>query len=241
MSNFQKRTDLALESHEMYTQNQNTANVPGVSVDNEQLPDVFVTRVKITDARGEAALGKPVGNYVTLEIPTPQYNEYKTVENIVAALTGELARLYRLSANDTVMVVGLGNWQITADSLGPKVVSALLVTRHLFDVMPEEIDEGVRPVCALSPGVLGLTGIETVEIIKGVTERVKPSLIIAIDALASRKLQRVNSTIQLSDTGITPGSGVGNSRMAINEKTLGRPVIAIGVPTVHILQCTFAI
>ena len=129
-------------------------------------------------------------------------------------------------------MVGLGNRNITADALGPKVVDGLLITRHLFEYMPDDIDDGVMPVCALSPGVLGLTGIETNEIIRGVVDRVKPDLIIAIDALASRSISRVMTTIQLTDTGITPGAGVGNKRGGLCLDTLGVPVIAIGVPTV---------
>ncbi|MEG1441178.1 MAG: GPR endopeptidase, partial [Oscillospiraceae bacterium] len=130
------------------------------------------------------------------------------------------------------LVVGLGNWNITADALGPKVIESLMITRHLKEYVPEEIDEGVRPVCAITPGVLGITGIETGEIVRGLTEKVKPTLVIAIDALCSRKMERINTTIQIADTGITPGEGVGNKRKALNFETLGVPVIAIGVPTV---------
>ena len=143
-----------------------------------------------------------------------------------------MKKLFKLKKDDPVLVVGLGNWQITADSLGPKVISSLLVTRHMFELLPEEIEEGVRPVSALSPGVLGLTGIETGEIIKGVTDRVKPALIIAIDSLAARSLGRISTTIQLADTGITPGAGIGNHRQGLTLESLGVPVIAIGVPTV---------
>ena len=121
---------------------------------------------------------------------------------------------------------------MTSDSLGPKVVSKLMVTRHLIQYVPEEVEEGVRPVCAIAPGVLGITGIETGEIIRGIVDRIRPDCIIAIDSLASRKLDRVNTTIQISDTGISPGSGVGNKRMDLSRETLGVPVIAIGVPTV---------
>lgn len=229
---FRKRTDLAVEAHEIYRQSAQLDEVPGVVVDTEKRKDMEVTRVNIQNSDGEKALGKPVGNYITLEIPVPPYHEHQTYQQAEEVLTEELTRLIELNDQDSVLVVGLGNWQITADALGPKVASSLLVTRHLFELMPEEIEDGVRPVSALSPGVLGLTGIETGEIIKGVVERIQPKLIIAIDALASRKLERVNSTIQLSDTGITPGSGVGNTRMGINRETLGVPVIAIGVPTV---------
>ena len=130
------------------------------------------------------------------------------------------------------MVVGLGNWNVTPDALGPKVINRLMVTRHMIQIAPDQVQDGLRPVCAISPGVMGITGIETGEIIKGVVEKVRPDVLICIDALASRKLDRVNTTIQLADTGIVPGSGVGNKRMELSKKTLGIPVIAIGVPTV---------
>ena len=132
----------------------------------------------------------------------------------------------------TALVVGLGNWQVTPDALGPKVTEKIMVTRHLQTVMPEAIDDSVRPVCSIAPGVLGITGIETVEIIKGVVEKIKPDLVICIDALAARRVERVNTTIQIGDTGISPGAGVGNNRKQINEENLGVKVIAIGVPTV---------
>ena len=130
------------------------------------------------------------------------------------------------------MVVGLGNRFITPDALGPNTVDSVEVTRHLFEQMPERVNPTSRSVCALAPGVLGITGIETLEIIRGVVDRVQPGLIIAIDALASRSIRRISTTIQLADTGITPGSGIGNRRMGINEQSLGVPVIAVGVPTV---------
>jgi len=132
----------------------------------------------------------------------------------------------------TALVVGLGNWNITPDAVGPKVVSKIMVSRHLKEYVPGDIDEGVRPVCAIAPGVLGLTGMETSEIIKGIVERVKPSLVVCIDALASRRTQRVNRTIQIGNTGIAPGAGIGNRRLELSEETLGVPVIAIGIPTV---------
>ena len=131
-----------------------------------------------------------------------------------------------------VLVVGLGNWNVTPDALGPKVVEKIMVTRHIKQIMPDALESHVRSVCALAPGVLGITGIETGEIVKAVVEKVKPDLVICIDALGSRKLDRVNRTIQIGDTGISPGAGVGNNRMQINEKSLGVKVLAVGVPTV---------
>ncbi len=228
----EKRTDLALEAHELYKQKVKNDAVPGVEIDVENDGQLTVTRVHIKNKNGENALRKPVGNYITIEMPELIHKTEQLYEKTVTVLTRELSSLIDINYDAVVLVVGLGNRNITADALGPMVVSQLLITRHLFDLMPEELEEGIRPVCALSPGVLGITGIETGEILKGVCEKVKPDLIIVIDALASRKLERVSTTIQLSNTGLTPGSGIGNVRMGINKKTMGVPVIAIGVPTV---------
>ena len=228
----QVRTDLALEAHEMYRQSETKEHAPGVMVEEEELGKITVTRVRIENHQGQKALGKPIGTYVTLEIPSLIHKEQEIFERAISALAKEIEHLCSVDEDAPVLVVGLGNRMITADALGPKVVESLLVTRHMFELMPQEIKDGVRPVSALSPGVLGLTGIETSEIIKGVVEKVHPSLVIAIDALASRRLDRISTTIQIANTGITPGAGIGNVRKGLTEETLGVPVIAIGVPTV---------
>jgi spore protease len=233
------RTDLALEVHE-----KNQADIKrfggeithpygeGVEVEEDGNENIHVTRVKITSPVGEKSIGKPMGNYITLDVPRLKENDRDLYENTCRAVAFELQRLIHLGEMDTVLVVGLGNWNITPDALGPKVSSYLMVTRHLHEYLPEQVDDGVRPVCAIAPGVLGLTGIETSDIVRGVVERVKPALIIAIDALASRKMNRINTTIQIADTGISPGSGVGNKRAELSKNTMGVTVIAIGVPTV---------
>src|SRR5690606_35629985 len=159
-------------------------------------------------------------------------NDQDLYEETCKALAAELVNILKLGPKSAILVVGLGNWNVTPDALGPKVVSNLMVTRHLLEYLPDQVDEGVRPVCAVAPGVLGITGIETGEIVKGIVDRIRPDYIIAIDALAARKLERVNTTIQIADTGIAPGSGVGNKRMELSKDTLGVPVLAIGVPTV---------
>lgn len=229
----EKRTDLAVEAHEMYSQSENVKTVEGVSTQTEKKDGVTVTRVKICNQKGSNALKKPIGNYVTLEIPDYVHQNQNDFDAITKTFSDELKRMIpNGTADKTILVVGLGNRHITADALGPKVVDGLLVTRHLFELMPDDIENGIAPVCALSPGVLGLTGIETSEIIRGVTDRIKPDVIIAIDALASRSISRVMTTIQLADTGITPGAGIGNIRGGLNRETLNVPVIAIGVPTV---------
>ncbi|MCL2837850.1 MAG: GPR endopeptidase [Oscillospiraceae bacterium] len=231
---YSSRTDLAIEAHDiLINSSEVNESIPGIRVEDEVVEDsIKITRVRIDSDDASDALGKEKGNYITLEIPRHMSHEQKVYEAICRAVARELARIIRLKAGDTVLVVGLGNWNITADSLGPKVVEEVMVTRHLLEHMPEEVQDGVRPVCAISPGVLGLTGVETSEITLGLVERVKPAMVIAIDALCSRNMERINTTIQIADTGITPGSGIGNKRMALNEKTLGVPVIAVGVPTV---------
>lgn len=225
------RTDLAVEAKEIYSK-RNNGQIPGVEVEEKSEGEIKITDVKIINEVGERSMGKPVGTYITIDMPKFTHYDGDTMEDVSRVLAKSLNSLIKLEESDTALVVGLGNWNVTPDALGPKVISRLMVTRHLKQLVPDSIDEGIRPVCALAPGVLGLTGIETGEIIKGVVDKIKPNLIICIDALASRKMERVNSTIQVGNTGISPGSGVGNKRMEISAKSLGVPVIAIGVPTV---------
>ncbi|WP_446898738.1 GPR endopeptidase [Clostridium sp. LBM24168] len=230
------RTDLALEAKEIY-ESEIGEEVDGVKV-NERLRDnIKITDVKITGDTGEKKIGKPKGSYITLDIPKYAYYDGELRNKLSKVVGDELKCILdsidtRIDKSMTVLVVGLGNWNITPDSLGPKVISKLMITRHLRQLIPDKIDERIRPVCAVAPGVLGITGIESSEIIRGIVDKIRPNLIICIDALASRKVERVNSTIQISNTGISPGSGVANRRMELSEKTLGIPVIAVGVPTV---------
>lgn len=225
------RTDLALEAHEAYSKG-NKGEIPGVSMDIKDGKDIKVTTVKVLDKKGEKIIGKPAGTYITIEAQDLKHFDQELQDELSKTVARELASLINLDKDKTALVVGLGNWNVTPDALGPRVVSKLMVTRHLKQLMPDEMEEGIRPVCALSPGVLGLTGIETSEIIQGVVKKIKPDMVIVVDALASRRLSRVSTTIQIGNTGINPGSGVGNKRMGLTEKILGVPVIAVGVPTV---------
>lgn len=225
------RTDLAVEAREIYKE-ENTGEIPGVELNEYRQGRIKVTEINVLNKQGEKAMNKAVGNYITLDIPDISEYDTQYKEHISEILAKALTPLLKIDDSMTVMVVGLGNWNITPDSLGPKVVEKIMITRHLKQYIPNEIDEGIRPVCAISPGVLGITGIETAEIIKAVAKKINPDVIVCIDALASRKLERVNRTIQIGNTGISPGAGVGNRRMELNEKNLGVPVIAIGVPTV---------
>ena len=224
------RTDLAIEAHEMLTEA--AEEIAGVDVQAHDTGNIHVTRVKIETPQAQQQMGKPMGSYITLEIPDLKSADNEQYETACRTLAEEIGSLITLNEHTNILVVGLGNWNITPDALGPQVVSKLMVTRHLLEYIPDQIGEGVRSVCAISPGVLGITGMETGEIIRGVVDKIQPDIVIAIDALAARNLERISSTIQICDTGISPGAGVGNKRKALNVETLGVPVIAIGIPTV---------
>jgi len=225
MKNF--RTDLALEMHESQE-----GELSGVEITTEEDDGITVTWVEITDETGATAMGKPIGNYITLESQAMKFGDTEAHEEIAKILAAKLGRLHNLNENATILVVGLGNRNVTPDSLGPRICDKILVTRHLGEDVPDELKGKLRAVSALAPGVMGITGIETAEIIRGVTEKISPDLVIAIDALAARSTARINATIQMSDAGVSPGAGLGNRRMAINSETMGVPVIAVGVPTV---------
>lgn len=225
------RTDLAVEAKELYEE-QNSKEISGVKIDEYFDSGMKIVDANILDETGEKNMGKPIGRYITIEMPENVNYDRDVMDDVSKVFAKTLSSMVNIDKCMTTLVVGLGNWNVTPDALGPKVISRLMITRHLKELVPDKIDENIRPVCALSPGVLGLTGIETGEIIRAVTEKIKPNLIVCIDALASRKTDRVNRTIQIGNTGISPGSGIGNKRMEISEKTLGIPVIAIGIPTV---------
>ncbi len=224
------RTDLASEAYELLAEA--AQEIAGVDVCKDKHDSVQITRVEIKTEEAQAKMGKPIGNYITMEIPDTKTADQEEFNSACHALSDEIKKLVNLNEKTNILVVGLGNWNVTPDALGPQVVSKLMVTRHLLEYIPEHVEEGIRPVCAISPGVLGITGMETGEIIRGVVDKIKPDLVIAVDALAARSMNRISTTIQLCDTGIAPGAGVGNKRKALNEETLGIPVIAIGVPTV---------
>ena len=233
LKSFSVRTDLAIEARELAQQNAQEADrLDGVDVSTKKDPDYFLTHVRIHSEEGSRLMGKPKGDYITLESEKLKENDAECHEKIIKILAENIRSLVKFGEDDCILVAGLGNWNITPDALGPKVVSKILVTRHLQGTLPEVIEETVRPVAAVSPGVMGITGIETGEILKGIVDKLHPSLLIAIDALAARRSNRINAAIQMSDTGVAPGAGVGNQRMMLDKESLGIPVIAIGVPTV---------
>jgi spore protease len=227
------RTDLALEAREMYSEeNREDIEIPGVKVDKKELEDCIVTKVEILNDQGSKVMGKEKGVYITIETKLMKYDDDESREQVTQYVTTELQGVLGNDKTKKTLVIGLGNWNITSDALGPKTVSKTLVTRHIFKNYNKDYDDDFTEVSALSPGVMGITGIETSETVKSLVEMLKPDRVIAIDALASRKMERVNSTIQISTAGIAPGAGIGNKRKSLNEEYLGVPVIAIGVPTV---------
>ena len=234
MYNF--RTDLALERRDLYNKAHNIENdIDGIETEEEKIDDnISVSRVKITNEKGEEAIGKKKGNYITVDVKNLKIANEEEIQKTSEVVTKELKTLLakHVAEKDSILIVGLGNIYVTPDSLGPKVINEIDITRHLLEYMPEVLDENTREVSAISPGVLGTTGIETMEILKGIVDNVKTKLVIIIDALASRNIERISSSVQLADTGIVPGAGVGNARKELTESTLGIPVIAMGIPTV---------
>ena len=229
----QRRTDLALEAKELWEESaRQTARLEGVEAFTETREGFLTETVHILDERGEEALGKPAGRYVTLTMDGLARREEGAFPRAARAVGGELARLMDgVPGRGLALVVGLGNRAITPDAIGPKVHEHTLVTRHLVEQIPEHFG-AFRPVASLSAGVLGATGMESGELVQAVCRRLKPACVVAVDALASRSLKRLCRTVQLSDTGIAPGSGVGNHRWALDRASLGVPVLAVGVPTV---------
>ncbi len=233
MYNF--RTDLAMERTSMYKRANKLENIDGIETQDEEIDkNIKVNIVNITNKNGEEAIGKKMGVYVTIDFKNLKIADDDEIQKGSEVLSRELKKIIdaHIQNKDDIMVVGLGNIYVTPDSLGPKVINEIDVTRHIIKYLPQYVDENTRPVTAISPGVLGTTGIETYEILKGIVDNVKPKLLIVIDALSSRSIERISSTIQISDTGIVPGAGVGNTRQEISEETLGIPVIAMGIPTV---------
>ncbi|AXU28488.1 TPA: GPR endopeptidase [Clostridioides difficile] len=226
------RTDLALEASEMCEKSQEGSSIPGVKIETKELENCIVTKVEVIDRQGAEIMNKDIGKYVTLESNLMKFDDDESREEMISYLKEELVDIFGQDKNKKTLVIGLGNRNITSDALGPKSVSKTLVTRHLFKNYNKDYDDDFTEVSALSPGVMGVTGIETSEIVKSLVEKVKPDRVVAIDALASRKMERVNSTIQISTAGISPGGGVGNTRKSLTKETLGVDVIAIGVPTV---------
>ena len=223
----QIRTDLAMEAFQGPDN-----SFPGVHVNHWETMGIQLTEVAIETEAASQALGKAVGTYMTLECDALRQRDLDARLAMSNLLGEEIARMLHREGEAPVLVVGLGNRRITPDSLGPQAVDRTLVTRHMFEELPGFTDERMRNVCAIAPGVLGVTGIETMEMAEALVARVHPQAILCIDSLAARASSRIGAAVQLTDTGIRPGSGVGNHRRSLTREALGVPVIAIGMPTV---------
>ena len=217
------RTDLAMEAREA------AGEIEGVEMEQHREGKAIVTRVRVVNEQGARAIGKPIGTYVTIE--QNGLTQVKTGA-LSKCIAQQLSLLLGQPRQGGALVVGLGNRELTPDSLGPRVTQRILVTRHLFTQLPELLDERVQPVSVLAPGVMGSTGMETGEVVQAVVQRVKPACVVVVDALAARSTSRILNTVQLTDAGVSPGSGVGNHRDALTRETLGVPVVAVGVPMV---------
>ncbi len=223
LSKYELRTDLAIESID------GSSNIDGIEKKNKNIDDIKVTMVNVNEV-GSKKINKKVGTYITVEfVDVTDSNNQKKVLKVFSDELKELLNKCQIKEDDSCLVIGLGNSSSTPDSLGPLSINNVLVTNHLFEL--NELSDGFRRVSAINPGVMGTTGIETSDIISSIVEKLKPNFVLVVDALASGSIERVNKTIQMTDTGIHPGSGVGNSRKEISKDILGIPVIAIGVPT----------
>ncbi|MFW5647227.1 MAG: GPR endopeptidase [Acetivibrio ethanolgignens] len=228
------RTDLALEMRESFPEDKEEIRGVILTKEKQEEEKIEITRVEIKDEKGERAMGKPRGTYITIESELLKEKGEEAKEPMVKAVKKHLEELSGGIFGKKTLIAGLGNREMTPDALGPYVVEQLFVTRHLIQEFGESLKKKyeMESVSAIAPGVMGQTGMETCEILKGIIHETKPDLLIVVDALAARNLKRVNTTIQLTDTGISPGAGVGNNRKELNQKNLGIPVIALGVPTV---------
>lgn len=229
------RTDMAVERRDLYKNANKLENeIDGIECEEEKKGDITITRVKITNENGEKALEKKQGSYITIDIKKINNITTEKEEEIIKTFSSELLAIIEkhIKRNEEILIVGLGNLYATPDSLGAKVVQNIEITRHIKIYLPNAIDKNTRSISAITPGVLGTTGIETVEIVKGIVDNIKPKLVIAIDSLCSKNIDRINKSIQISDTGIIPGGGVGNRQEELSVDTLNVPVIGIGIPTV---------
>lgn len=230
LEKYSVRTDLAFEALDM-----KKIEHSNEIIDEEIDEDKIKVRRTIISENVSLEIGKKAGVYYCLDttaISTHDHDDLKRCENALTSIIKEVLKIEGITSKDRGLVVGLGNINVTPDSLGPLVIDNVIVTRHMFLINPEEVSEGISDVSAIAPGVMGTTGIETFDIIEAIINKIDVDYIIAVDALASKSIKRVNKTIQVTNTGISPGSGVGNKRKELSKETVGIPVIAIGVPTV---------
>ncbi|MEA4891508.1 MAG: GPR endopeptidase [Peptococcaceae bacterium] len=223
--------DLAIEAHE-FLQGSHEGEIPGVSLEKFPFPQGMTSVIKVLDQQGAGIIGKPLGTYITIEAPELMDSDRRDHQDIVLALCEALKKILPQQEDYSILVAGLGNPRSTPDALGPMVTSRLMATRHLYSFNDPNLVNGLRSLAISTPGVTGITGLETAEVLEGLVRQLKPDVLLCVDALAAGDLGRLHNTIQLADSGIHPGSGIGNMRKEINQTTLGIPVLAIGVPTV---------
>ena len=230
---FNLNVDMAVEARDL-VRGASNQEIPGVEEKVDKMENIKVTTITIKDQAGADKMGKPIGSYITIESPPLKINDPYVKDEIIKAMVNSMPLLIgnALPADSTVLLVGLGNWRATPDALGPKFIEYSPITRHYHQYAPEALVQGMRPICGIAPGVLGITGLETFEVIKGIVEKVKPALLVVVDSLAAQNVERIGTSIQLCNTGIQPGAGIGNVRQAIRQEDLGVPVIAIGCPTI---------
>lgn len=233
LSEFSIQVDLAMEARDL-VRGATGKEIPGVTEEVEAKENLKITTIRIQDTAAEKIMGKPVGTYITIEAKNLRIKDPDVHEEVSQAIAAKLRKVIDPIENSaSILLVGLGNWRATPDALGPKTIEYSPITRHYYRYARQALVEGMRPVCGIAPGVLGTTGIETFEIIKGVVEKIKPALVIVIDSLSAQNTERIGTTIQISDTGISPGSAVSNmQRQSLDRGTLGVPVISIGCPMV---------
>lgn len=230
---FNLYVDLAVEARDL-VRGTKDVEIQGVSEQVEQLEHIKITTIDILNPEGAQKLGRPIGTYITIESPPLKIYDPAVIDEIKEGIEKSMNKLSAniLQPENTVLLVGLGNWRATPDALGPKFIQYSPITRQYHEHAPDALVEGMRPVSGIAPGVLGITGLETYEVIKGIVDNVQPSLLIVVDALAAQNVDRIGTTIQMSNTGIQPGAGIGNARHALTQEELGVPVIAIGCPTI---------
>jgi len=231
MKDFNFRTDMADERVDTYKQVHNLTEINGIKVESKTEDIIKTTTVDVLNENGKNAVKKDIGKYITMEIKDVEYLTEEQKQSVITAVANQIKILIGKEVNN-ILIVGLGNEAVTPDALGPKVVSFVNVTRHMLKYAKEFVEPGTKEISAISPGVLGTTGIETEEIVEAVTKIVNPEVLIVIDRLAAMSRDRRGKTIQLGNTGITPGAGIGNKRKALNKESLGTKVIAVGVPLV---------
>lgn len=230
---FSLNVDLAVEARDLIRGTRDQ-EIQGVEEQVETMEHIKITTISIRNAAGAQQMGRPVGTYITIESPPLKINDPYVKDEIIQAMEKSMHVLFNnvLQPADLVLLVGLGNWRATADALGPKFIEYSPITRHYHQYAPEALVQGMRPVCGIAPGVLGITGLETFEVIKGIVDNTKPALLVVVDALAAQNVDRIGTTIQMANTGIQPGAGVGNARHSLTQEDLGVPVVAIGCPTI---------